>query len=99
VSPNLNPNYLRARSPKSSPTDPPPYPARYEEIQSAFDDIGDGTFVSVHDLMAAFKEMGVEIQEEEMREMVTEADVDGNGGKISMEDFKYLMETRHKEVN
>jgi len=70
----------------------------YEEIQAAFDEIGNGQYANVKDLREAFNKMGVQVKEEEVKEMVAEADVDNNGGKISRADFKYMMETRHKVV-
>mmetsp|Transcript_982 Transcript_982/g.2169 ORF Transcript_982/g.2169 Transcript_982/m.2169 type:complete len:166 (-) Transcript_982:45-542(-) len=69
----------------------------YEEITDAFDEIGDGTWVSKDDLLAAIKSLGVEITPEEVQEMLAEADVDTNG-KISRDDFKFMMEMRHKPL-
>lgn len=70
----------------------------FMEITDAFDEIGDKQFVSKQNLIDAIRSVGVDITEEEVSEMVAEADIDGNGGRISREDFKYLMETRHKSV-
>ena len=70
----------------------------YEEIQDAFDKMGDGEYVTVDDLLEAARGMGGEMQREEAREMVAEADVDGNGGRIGRSDWKYMLETKHKET-
>ena len=67
------------------------------QITDAFDEIGDGTWVSKDDLLAAIKGLGVEITPEEVQEMLDEADVDTNG-KISRDDFKFMMEMRHKPI-
>ena len=69
----------------------------YEEITDAFDQIGDGTWVTKDHLLTAIKGLGVEITPEEVEEMLAEADVDTNG-KISRDDFKFMMEMRHKPV-
>lgn len=69
----------------------------FEEITDAFDEIGDGTWVTRDNMSAAISAVGYDVTDEEVGEMLAEADVDNNG-KISREDFKYLMETRHKNI-
>ena len=48
-------------------------------------------------IKSAIESLGVPITDEEIDEMLAEADVDNNG-KISREDFKFLMEQRHKNL-
>ncbi|GMH78743.1 hypothetical protein TrVE_jg3547 [Triparma verrucosa] len=69
----------------------------FEEITDAFDQIGDGTWVTKATIKSAIESLGVPITDEEIDEMLAEADVDNNG-KISREDFKFLMEQRHKNL-
>ena len=60
-------------------------------------------YVSALNLREAINGMATKggqiVTKEEVDEMIAEADVDGNVGKIGKEDFKYMMETRHKEID
>ena len=56
------------------------------EIFKVFDKEGNG-FISVAELSHVMTNLGEELTEEEVKEMIKEADVDGDG-QVSYEDFK-----------
>ena len=58
------------------------------EIFKVFDKEGNG-FISVAELSHVMTNLGEELTEEEVKEMIKEADVDGDG-QVSYEDFKKL---------
>jgi len=68
-----------------------------QEISDAFEAIGDGKSVSHDNLKEAIVSLGIGVQDEEVREMIEEADIDLRG-KISREDFKLMMSNRHKDT-
>ena len=71
----------------------------YEEISWAFDGISNGgDLCTVKNFVKEFVELGVEISEEEVKEMVAEADVEERGGGVCRNDFIAMMETRHKNI-
>ena len=58
------------------------------EIFKVFDKEGNG-FISVAELSHVMTSLGEELTEEEVKEMIKEADIDGDG-QVSYEDFKKI---------
>jgi calmodulin len=72
----------------------------YEEISWAFDGISQGgDLCTITNFRDTFEKPGVEVSEEEVKEMVAEADVEERGGGVCRNDFIAMMETRHKNIS
>jgi len=68
-----------------------------EEISDAFDVIGDGKYVNHEQLKEAIDSLDIGIKDEEVKEMIVEADIDLKG-KITREDWKLMMTNMHKDL-
>ncbi|GMI55546.1 hypothetical protein ScalyP_jg3465 [Parmales sp. scaly parma] len=69
-----------------------------EEILDAFQTISEGSkFVTKESMGKAIESLNIKINDNELREMIQEADVAENG-KISRDDFGLMMSNRHKDV-